>query len=196
LLRDRGDSVCLREGQNSIFEGNVEELSKTNLAQKGLKTRLSYHEDPVSGLQMELVEPDEDEFRSFLLTFRQFISEEEPVFLNHMYNICSKHLTSDELKDLVAGSRKIWANAQKVSGIPLIIGGTEMPALKVWKIWIDGRYFHNDLRYQQILDQASPEVLKLLRFNFLNFVGKTSECIAWLFGFIVQTLNENMFVFE
>ncbi len=145
---------------------------------------------------MELVEPDEDEFRSFLLTFRQFISEEEPVFLNHMYNICSKHLTSDELKDLVAGSRKIWANAQKVSGIPLIIGGTEMPALKVWKIWIDGRYFHNDLRYQQILDQASPEVLKLLRFNFLNFVGKTSECIAWLFGFIVQTLNENMFVFE
>jgi hypothetical protein len=190
VKRERSDQEKLK-----LFVQRVEDLAKTTLAQKGMNPGLHYHATQVS-FEIELVEPDEEEFRSFLVTFRQFISEEEPVFLSHIYNICSRRVVSDELKDLVVGSRKIWADTQKVSGIQLIIDGTEMPAREIWKIWINGRYFHNDLRYQQILDQASPVALKVLRFDFLTFVGKAGGCIAWLSGFVDQALNDNLFIFE
>src|SRR3954467_5707674 len=91
--RERGDQEKLH-----LFVRKAQELSETNLAQKGINAGLSYYGDPVSGLSMELDEPDEDEFRSFLVTFRHFISEKEPVFLNSVFNICSRRLVNEDLK--------------------------------------------------------------------------------------------------
>jgi hypothetical protein len=179
-----------------LFLRRVEDLAKTNLAQKGIRTNLSYTANTTSGLNMSLIEPEEEELLSFLPMFRQFISEEEPVFLDRIYGICSKRLIDDELKKLVAGSREIWKKTQVVSGIELVINGENISGLEVWKIWINGKYFHNDLRYEQILRQASPVELTLCRFNFINFIGKAGECLRWLDGFIYKALDENKFDFE
>jgi hypothetical protein len=189
--RERSDQEKLH-----LFVRKAQELSETKLAQKGIGPGLHYQVDQVSGWSTGLDEPDEDELRSFLVTFRHFISNDEPVFLNSVLNICTIRLISEELKGFIADARKDWANIQRVSRIMLIINGTELPALEVWKIWINGKYFHNDLRYQQLLDQAPPEVLNFLRFNFLSFVDSATHLIAWLHQFVLKALSENMFLFE
>jgi hypothetical protein len=187
--RERSDQEKLH-----LFVRKAQELSETKLAQKGIGAELHYQMDQVSGWSTGLDGPDEEEFRSFLMTFRHFISEKEPVFLNFVLNICSIRLVNEDLKGFIAGARKDWADIQKVSGIMLIINGTELPALEVWKIWINGKYFHNDLRYQQMLDQAPPEILNFLRYNFLSFVVSATHLIAWLHQLVLQALNENMFL--
>ena len=179
-----------------LFLRKVEELAETNLAKKGFRPILGYTANQTSGLSMELIQPEEDDLRSFLLAFRQFISKEEPVFLDHIYNICSKRLVEDRLKDLVAGSREIWKKTQVVSGTKLTIHGEEISAIEGWRIWINGKYFHNDLEYQQMLTQSTPEALAFLRFNFLSFIGKACNGIHWLDGFIFKALGENKFNFD
>lgn len=179
-----------------LFVRKYNELTETALAKKGFRPILGYIINNTSGLNMRLAQPDEEELRSFLLALRQFISKEEPVFLDHIYNICSKRLIGDELKVLLADSRKLWAKAQEVSGIELLIDGNKISGLEVWRIWTNGKYFHNDLRYQQMLGQASPESLAFLRFNFLTFIGMTTQCVRNLASFILKALDENKFDFE
>src|SRR5205807_2297126 len=113
-----------------LFLRKYDDLAKTNLAQKGIRTRFGYTGNPTSGLDMSLLEPQEEELLSFLPTFRQFISDGEPVFLSLIYSICSKRLADDELKGLVAGSREIWKKAQETSGIELVINGDKISGLE------------------------------------------------------------------
>ncbi len=179
-----------------LFLRRAEDLSQKRLVQNGMPTGLGYTANTTSGFNMKLTQPEEEEFSSFLQSFRQFISEKEPVFLSRIYKICLRRVIDDELKELVRGSQEIWKKIQVVSGIELVINGKKISGIEVWKIWTNGWYFHNDLEYQQMLDQASPEALAFLRFNFLSFVRRTTTCINWLDGFVFKALDENKFDFE
>ena len=96
-----------------LYKARVEELRRTRLIRQGFNPGITLRWERMKGLQFESREPDEEDLRSFLLTFRQFVSEQEPVFLNRIYNLCHKHITSDELRNYLVKSREIWKNAQR-----------------------------------------------------------------------------------
>src|SRR5579859_4709174 len=103
-----------------LFLERVDELAHTDLATSGgLSIEHHIRYDKESGLTTELREPDENDLRAYLLTFRQFISEGEPVFIGRIYNLCARCLTDDELKHKVADARQHWTLAQKYSGMKL-----------------------------------------------------------------------------
>ncbi len=66
-----------------LFLNTTEELSKTTLAQKGFGFEYTQQWSRVDGIvHTELEQPDENDFRSFLLTFRKFVSQESDVNLH------------------------------------------------------------------------------------------------------------------
>ena len=64
------------------------------------------------------VEPDEEDLRSYLMTFRKFISKEEPVFISYIHGLCHKHFTSDEPKGHIRNCQDGWKQRVCQSGIP------------------------------------------------------------------------------
>jgi len=79
--------------QLGLFVDRVEQLRTTRAVRGGLNSEMSINYHRMHGMQFRLTEPDEEDIRSFLLTFRQFVSEKEPVFVPSTYNICHKHIS-------------------------------------------------------------------------------------------------------
>lgn len=44
-------------------------------------------------------------------------------------------------------------------------------------MYLNGKYFHNDLEYQQKIDALSPFVANLIRSYFLNYLINTTKLI-------------------
>jgi hypothetical protein len=59
-------------------------------------------------MRFELRQPDEEELRSFLLTFRKFVSEREDVHLFPIHNMLEPLLTSEELRKYLREARSAW----------------------------------------------------------------------------------------
>ncbi|OQX02664.1 MAG: hypothetical protein BWK80_57430, partial [Desulfobacteraceae bacterium IS3] len=59
-------------------------------------------------INFKIQEPDEDDLRSFLLTFRHFFSQDEPIFLSKILNLCYQHITDNFIKNELIEIRKLW----------------------------------------------------------------------------------------
>jgi hypothetical protein len=59
----------------------VDEIADTRLIRKGFNPDITMSWNKMQGLRFESRESDEDDLRSFLVTFRQFISDKELVYL-------------------------------------------------------------------------------------------------------------------
>lgn len=181
-----------------LFLERVDELAHTNLATSGgLSIEHHIRYDQTSGLTTELREPDENDLRAYLLTFRQFISEGEPVFIGRIYNLCARLFTDDELKRKVADARKHWALAQKYSGMKLVVNGHEYSAAEVCGWFINGQYFHSDPDYRAKIKEMErfPLDREIFRFHFLNFVVEASRHALYLSGIIRYAMREGHFAF-
>lgn len=154
--------------------------------------------DEQTGLHFELEQPDEDDLRSYLMTFRHFISEREPVFISSIYSICSRCLTDDELKDIIAKAQEHWKYTLAHAGIQLVVNGRAIAASEVCDWWINGTYFHNDPDHQARLEtmQRFPLDHSIFRFVFLNFVIEASHHIAHLRNHILIALQRGACHFD
>ena len=89
--------------------------------------------------------------------FGQFISNNEPVFLYKIYNLCQKHLINDKLKEYLIKSREAWKQAQKSTGIILKYNERELTPEYITDLWINGYYFHSDINKLHILNHLLAE---------------------------------------
>jgi hypothetical protein len=64
------------------YAQRVEELRSRGLFREKAGYKHSLNWNAVKGMSVRLDMPDEEDFRSYLVTFRQFISPSEPVFFN------------------------------------------------------------------------------------------------------------------
>jgi len=181
--------------QLEMFSARVEQLRNTRLIKKGFNPGITISWDRMKGLRFQSREPDEEDLRSFLLTFRQFISEGEPVFLNRTYTLCQRHLASDELKGYLVESREAWRQAQRSSGIKLVINKQELTPESVTDLWINGYYFHGDHEKLSRLKQLLPHEGMLVRNQFLSYLVDATRQVMYVGNVVTIALKENLFKF-
>jgi hypothetical protein len=130
-------------------------------------------------LRTALDEPDTEDFRSYLLTFRQFISEGEPLHLHKIYNLCHQHIANDKCREYLAEARGIWQQISKRSdtGMTLTINSVELSPAEVADLWINGHYFHNDPEKLRALKGMESYLYNASRTIFLDYVIETSKII-------------------
>ena len=100
------------------------------------------------------------------------------------------------MKQNLAQARQAFEKVKLHNGISLIINGVELTSLQVTDVYLNGRYFHNDLEYQQQLDSMSPLEADIVRFQFLNFVINTSKIILYVRNVVDLAFQEGLFRFE
>ncbi len=140
-------------------------------------------------------QPDETELRAFLLTFRQFISKKEPIFIYRIYNLCQKSLVNDKFKEHLIKSRSIWEHAQKSCGINLIFNGQKISPEFAVDLWVNGYYFHSDEKKLKTLRDMLLPGRMLSRFQFLSFIQDATRQILYLDNIIKISFKEGYFKF-
>jgi hypothetical protein len=165
--------------QLGVFVHRADELGRTRLVRtSGLSGDFSFHFEASKGFAYKFPYVDEDDLRSFLLTFRQFVMEKEPVFIRRVHNVAVKHITSDELSEAAREAARGWRDILRSSGITLNIYGRAITPEYVLDLWINGHYFHNDEQKRtELLSYGMPNIL-LVRNQFLNFLVDATMAIA------------------
>ena len=186
------------EKQLELFVRRVRELGNLRLVQEEMGYNLSLSFDSEAGLESKLSGPDEEALRSYLLTFRQFISPNEPVYVNYIYNLCFEYLDSNnELRDYLLQSRQVWRNALNTGFMGLTFNEQQLRPEEVASLWINGFYFHSDDdKYERLSELLSSLAMPFVKANFYQFIITATRVIAYLGNFVDQALKLGHFRFK
>lgn len=160
MSRNKGSIKAKRKRIDSekleLFVSKASELRNTRLAKEGFNIQHKMHGQKGQTVEYELKQPDEADLKDYLLTFRHFISEKEDVFLNHILNICHHRLTSNEIKQNLTQAYQAFKQIKLGILVSLHVDGRKFTPLQITDMYLNGKYFHNDLEYQQQLDDMLP----------------------------------------
>jgi hypothetical protein len=134
---------------------------------------------------LRTVEPNEEALRSYLLSFRRFISPGEPLFIGQIHNLCLRHFTSDKLRSCITECRQTWKEHVLRNGIKLIINGHSLLPEYVADLWINGHYFHDDPQKGAELQRFVPLERIFVRRAFIDFVIEATRVIGYS-GLVVK----------
>jgi hypothetical protein len=194
----KGSRLRSDEERLELFLKLAAELGTSDLAKKGLSYKQSYQWNKLEGFKHELQQPDETDLRAFLTTFRKFISEDSDVYLQAIHRIIYKRLTREEYRESLRTMNAQWRKLFQKGWMRLKINGRDVSPEYALKVYINGRYFHDDLDYAQELEDLErndPMVSETHRAQFLAAVVDTSNYIGWLAHNIDYLLREGLLDF-
>ena len=176
-----------------LFVERVDEAAQTRFLQNFRGTELNIRFDHMKGLEVKNRDVPEEDLRSFLLTFRQFMMDREPVNLSKMFNFCDRHLTDDALREELRKARTEWKQALKQSPLQLTHNGTDMTPKHVGDLLINGHYFHSDEAKRAQLDSLMPMGQVLSRYIFLNLITDVIKQVFFLRHLILVGIRRDAF---
>jgi len=137
-------------------------------------------------------QPDEVYLRSYLLTFRQFFLNDEPVYFYRIHNIAYQHLRSDYLREKLAKCREGWKKSLESSGLRLHIDGQEITPERAMHLLIYGDYFKSDYEKRELLKTFGPMEKALTKQQFLNLIADTTGQLVTSAEILSQALNAGL----
>jgi hypothetical protein len=197
VARKKQSSITNRE-QLELFVRRAEELLDLRLARnEGLQAFFNINWAATGAQTMTISAPDEDDLRSYLLLFRQFVMNKEPIFINKIYHICFQAVTSDQVRDNLKDAREEWKRNLQGSGLRVTIDEKQMTPERVVDLMINGSYFHSsDLDLQRELAALDPQRRMLVRWVFLNYVIDASRQVLYLARVVKGCLRKGLFDFS
>ena len=172
------------------------ELKECRLIQTGYKASWNIEWNRYLGTKITGIEPDEEDLRSFLLTFRQFISSNEPIFINRVYGILYARVTSVDIRDDMIESRQVFKEEKSASFLELVSDSNRMDSSYILDIWINGYYFHNDQVKSSIISSLQPHEVIVLRHALHNVIQRTVEEVLYIASIIEIVLIDKLIVAE
>ena len=176
-----------------LFVRRVDELYDRRLVRQGMKAEFTINWSAASQVMThQLTQPDEEDLRSFMLEFRQFISEKEPIFVSKIFNDMLRFLQSDTLKGEIAKAKDAWKDSfHKMGAIAVVIDNKDLTAEYLLDLWINGYFFHNDLEQEAELRRyiATKDIL-LVRMQLLAVLPGLTQIIGFMGAVAKYALRE------
>jgi hypothetical protein len=180
----------------SLFRKRASEMEDLRLIRSGMKMqfRLTFDSDSRT-LHYEANEPDEEDIRSFLLLFRRFISQSEPIFINRIFDDCLRLLSDDVLKSEVKMARDSWKKRTSSGPVKMLCDGNPISPEYMLDLWINGHYFHDDAKKASELEGLLSRPGSPARMQFLVDLSALASLILSTADVVTQALDENLFQF-
>ena len=178
-----------------LFAQRVKELIELRLVQGGMGAKLSMSWDSTSQqLTQQVIQPDEEDLRSFLLLFRHFISKREPVFIPGIFDDCHRFLKSSELTDELKKMHEDWKQIFTFGAFQLMIDNQNVTGEQILDLWINGFYFHNDSHKADELNRYfSASYMPTVRMEFLSALTALTQIIGYTGAVVFHGLKEGLF---
>jgi len=161
-----------------LFIERSDELDRTRLCQSGSELGVTFK--VVEG-RTEIVPrfPDEEDLRSYLVVFRHFLLDREPVFLYRVFTLCEMDLTSDPHKVKARSARAGLKTATAGSGFALIYQEKDLTPEDSLGLLLNGVYFHSDPKHREYLASVPSFLWPMVKFSFLTAVVGVAEVIRY-----------------
>lgn len=181
------DRLCL-------YQDCVEKMVSTRLMKKGLKSSLNISGNKYTGTTINIAWPDEDELRSFLVTFRHFILKGSPVFLNRLYKLLIDNVSDKEVKDMLLRNRPHWHEIHRMNSMVLIISNPKMKPEEIVDLFMSGDIFHLDLDKRKVLKSLNFFNEQLLKYRFIDYLFMAIKHIYFIDSLSAKVLKENLLI--
>ena len=127
-----------------LFVTKASELKNTIFLKEkiNLKMKVGYSQE--KGFYTELDELEENEIRSVLVIVRQFVSDNEPIYLRWICPYLVKFTNDKPSRDYLDYTFNYWKKAIKSGDGIITINKKQYTPEYVLKMYINGYYFHSD----------------------------------------------------
>ena len=173
-VRAEADNAAILD----LFVRRVEELLALRLVTSGqLAAKLTIKGSVGGPMSVEQAIPDEEDLRSFLLTFRQLVSDKEPVFLPSVANILWTAVETSDKREILAAARARYQRALRHGTLGFEHNGRRYSPEATLRQWINGHYFHNDPALAEQLRQraADPIAEIAMRHAFMDILTEATR---------------------
>lgn len=176
-----------------LFMRRVEELqTMRRLVRDGYESGITLNWSEDTGmLHFQLRQPDEELFRSLLLSLRHFLSAKGPIYIYRIYNTCHRNLKNEEHKQYLAKSRAFLDESMKSTGIHLNIDERHFSPKYVWDIYINALYFHDDAEKMKVIENLSDHELLLVKNELFGFVNSAIRQILYVGRIVAHAFDHN-----
>ena len=178
--------------QIELFLHWAGELQNTRLLRNIGEHSFSLKFEQAKGLQFKTNTPNEEDLRSFLMVFRRFIGNDEPVYFYKIYKICIEGINSDELRKGLTEARNSWQTGLKSDGFGFNYNGHEFTPEEITDLWINGYYFHNDSDKLRLLKTLQPLENALMRFKFITHLLDATRNILYVRHVMIYAIREGL----
>jgi hypothetical protein len=178
------------------FKKRVDELRNLRLVQSERHWNTTVSWDAKSGLlRYQIDGPDEEELRSFLLLFRQFLLKREHIYIPRVFNDCLRFLDDGHLKEQVRKAKEAWEQAIHFGAFGVVVQDVNLTPEYVLDLWINGYYFHScdDKKMAQLEKLLAYKDLPLARMQFLNALPPLTQIVLYLGSAVTHALQEGLF---
>ncbi len=181
-----------------LFVSRSKELQELRLVKQGIKASYEFSWNAADGKFVYTSdEPDEEDFRSFLLLFRQFISNNEPINTNKVFNDCELNLSDAKIIDEIRKLRAEWNRQfRTMSDFEIVIDGKSLTSEYVLDLWINGFYFHNDANKSEKLDELTKGQMPFTRMQLFSTLPGLVGVIIGLGQGVARCMSEGKFSFR
>jgi hypothetical protein len=158
------------------FRLRVAELRESSYFKSDFQPSYTIHIVPIEKQGMSFNEPDPDDLRSFLLTFRQFLMTSEPIYLYRIYNVLEQAISDDDLRVRLRASRSLVKRSEKSIGTRFYMNREEVTPKDNYEAWISS-LFHSDSGATIFMKLLPPNQRGMFRFQFLRFLDDVTKQI-------------------
>jgi hypothetical protein len=171
-----------------LFVHRVRMLSERRLVREGMQSRFNLKFDNASRqLRYKLTQPDEEDLRSFMLDFRFFVAQKDPVYIYKVFKACSDYLDSSFYREQLEKAKAEWKRAYvQMGAFGLVVDGRKLAGQDVLDLYINGHYFHNDVDKAAELRRLNGGLVPMTRFQFLAVLPDLVNVVFYV-GEVVQT---------
>ena len=174
----------------SIFLQHVDELRSSSLGQSGLGYGFTFKWNQHKGFSFEGREPAQEQFRSYLMTIRHFISEGEPCFFHRIHNIVFPRLESDELRRYMIKNRESWQRATDACAMGFYVNGARITPQYACDVLMNGVFFHNDAEKRAFYQSLPNDQQCLFRQQVYEYANSISRVVIHTANIINRALSD------
>lgn len=116
------------------------------------------------------------ELRSYLLAFRQLISDDDAVFLPRILRLLPRHVDDAELRDRLSRALDAWKAAQGFpSPLAQLSLGEYGTGRATARLYMYGGVFHSDPELSDVWDSLGPDRQRFIEHAFRQYDGKIRD---------------------
>jgi hypothetical protein len=161
-----------------LFRRLYEELKKEPYA-KGGEISISFK----LGGPGESIETNtqRQEFRSYLVLFRQLISESDNCYVETILRVLPRHVDDAALRARLGVAMDQWKAANGIPSplAPLSLGDFAS-GRETARLYLYGGVFHSDLRLSEIWDAIGPDKQRFVEYEFRQYERRVRDVIIEL----------------